>query len=114
MRAANEHFGSDYYQKLLSNCSVTKNLSSAAKQGSIDSNGSKNDLSSISYLIGRLCHPLCHYTVIHLLVVDVLCVLVWDHAHWLGPKQTLVFSKVILASTNFYHIPYLGFQSASI
>ena len=32
MRAANEHFGSDYYQKLLSNCSVTKNLSSAAKQ----------------------------------------------------------------------------------
>ena len=34
MRAANEHFGSDYYQKLLSNCSVTKNLSSAAKQGS--------------------------------------------------------------------------------
>ena len=34
MRAANEHFGSDYYQKLLSNCSVTKNLSSAAKQES--------------------------------------------------------------------------------
>ena len=28
--------------------------------------------------------------------------------------QSLVFSKVILASTNFDHIPYLGFQSASI
>ena len=54
MRAANEHFGSDYYQKLLSNCSVTKNLSSAAKQGSLDSKGLKNDLSSISYRIGRL------------------------------------------------------------
>ena len=32
MRAANEHFGSDYYQKLLSNCSPAQNLSTAAKQ----------------------------------------------------------------------------------
>ena len=34
------------------------------------------------------------YTVIHLLVVDVSCVLVWDHAHSLGPKQN---------TRNIYH-----------
>ena len=35
-----------------------------------------------------------NYTVIHLLVVDVSCVLVRDHAHWLGPKQN---------TRNIYH-----------
>ena len=34
------------------------------------------------------------YTVIHLLVVDVSCVLVWDQARWLGPKQN---------TRNIYH-----------
>ena len=34
------------------------------------------------------------YSVIHLLVVDVSCVLFWDHAHWLGPKQN---------ARNIYH-----------
>ena len=34
------------------------------------------------------------YTVIHLLVVDVRCVLFLDHAHWLGPKQN---------TRNIYH-----------
>ena len=34
------------------------------------------------------------YTVIHLLVVDDSCVLVWDHAHWLGAKQN---------TRNIYH-----------
>ena len=36
MRASQEHFETDYYQKLLSNYNPTQNLTSAAKQIELD------------------------------------------------------------------------------
>ena len=48
---------------------------------------------SICYSLKNL-HAGRIYTVIHLLVVDVSCVLVWDYAHSLGPKQN---------TRNIYH-----------
>ena len=42
----------------------------------------------LSYLnVARMLLAILSPTVYHLLVVDVMCVLFWDHAPWLGWKQ---------------------------